>query len=83
MSSRSFVTDINDVYHRTGMPPLPCMFHHMCLPFSPICAIFICAYRRKSGLKEAVDGWNSEHQEEGIYFAWNANALFSDVYLQG
>ncbi len=44
---RRFFDDAKEIFHDTGMPMFPCIFHHFCLPFSPICAAAYCSKKRK------------------------------------
>ena len=75
---KAFMKECEDVFHSTGMPMCPCMCHHFCIPFSPVCAMFICAARRKSGLEEAVQKFNTEiAQPRGVFVQWN-----QDCYQQ-
>jgi hypothetical protein len=51
---REMMSKTGEIFHDTGMPMFPCLLHHFCLPFSPVCAIFYCAKRRKTRLEELV-----------------------------
>ena len=57
---RNFMTEVENIYRETGMPMFPCIFHHFCLPFSPICAAMYCASQRKSKLDELIHDFNNE-----------------------
>ena len=55
---RKLFEDAKEVFHETGMPMFPCLLHHFCLPFSPICAMFYCMSQRKSRLDELIQSFN-------------------------
>ena len=55
---RKLFEDAKEVFQETGMPMFPCIFHHFCLPFSPICALYYCMSQRKSRLDELIQNFN-------------------------
>ena len=57
---REFMEEAEKIYHETGMPMYPCVFHHFCLPFSPFCAIMYCTSRRKSRLEDLIKDFNQD-----------------------
>jgi len=57
---KEVMSEIDVAFHETGMPMFPCICHHFCLPFSPICAAFYCQGQRKSRIDEALAKWNNE-----------------------
>jgi len=64
--------EIDGIFHNTGMPMFPCILHHFCLPFSPICAAFYCLSQRKSGIDEVLAKWNNEKGiPQGLCLAFN------------
>ena len=66
--------DTAEIFHETGMPMIPCLFHHFCLPFSPICAAMYCANKRKSKLEDLLKEFNHEKAlEKGIFVEWNSD----------
>ncbi len=50
----------NEILRTTHMPPMPIIFMHFCIPFSPICIISCYAQKRESRLKELCEKWNKE-----------------------
>jgi len=52
--------EMDEIFHSTGMPMFPCLLHHFCLPFSPICAAAYCGQRRRSELSEAIEKFNTK-----------------------
>ena len=71
---REFIKDTAEIYHDTGMPMLPCVLHHFCLPFSPACAACYFVGRRKSKLEDLVKDFNEDKAlEKGIYIEWNSD----------
>ena len=65
---RELMDDTAKIFHETGMPMLPCLFHHFCLPFSPICAAMYCANQRKSRLDDLIKDFNHQKAlEKGIF----------------
>lgn len=57
-----FMQEADEIYHSTGMPMCPCMICHFCIPFSPVCAMIICAQRRKSKLDQLVKDYNEKSE---------------------
>ena len=71
---KSLMAKCDGIFHATGMPMVPCVFHHFCLPFSPICAMAYCASRQKSQLDEVVRQFNEEvATPRGIFVMWNSD----------
>ena len=69
---KQFMQACDDIFHKTGMPMFPCLCHHFCLPFSPVCAALYCASKRKSELDEVLRSFNAEvAQPKGIFLQWN------------
>ena len=65
---RELMEDTAKIFHETGMPMLPCLLHHFCLPFSPICAAMYCANQRKSRLDDLIKDFNHQKAlEKGIF----------------
>lgn len=71
-----FILESGEIFHKTGMPMFPCLCHHFCLPFSPICAAAYCAKRRMRGLENLLQNWN-EHKglRKGVYLKWNEDYI--------
>ncbi len=66
------MTNCNEIFHKTGMPFFPCFFHHLCIPFSPICALDYFSKKRVSQLEEAVNAFNKEiARPKGVFVMWN------------
>jgi len=62
----------DEIYYDTGMPMFPCICHHFCLPFSPICAAAYCTAKRKSGLADLVEAFNRDvAMPKGLFVEWN------------
>jgi hypothetical protein len=57
---REMMSETGDIFHETGMPMFPCLLHHFCLPFSPICAVAYCMSQRKSRLEELIKDFNQK-----------------------
>ena len=71
---RKFFDDAKEAFHETGMPMFPCIFHHFCLPFSPICAMSYCKSQRKSRLDELIQNFNHRiANPKGILICWNSD----------
>ena len=76
---RAFIDETEKIFSETGMPMFPCLLHHFCLPFSPICAMMYCANQRKSRLEELVKDFNKEKgkkTDQNRYFSGNYENLF-------
>lgn len=54
-----FVDEVNHILERTYIPPLPLLFLHFCIPFSPVCIMSCFASSRQKALRELVDAKNS------------------------
>ena len=54
------MAEVEKICNDTGMPMFPCLLHHFCIPFSPICAAMYCSSRRKSKLDDLVSEFNNE-----------------------
>ena len=75
--------DVAKIFHETGMPMLPCLFHHFCLPFSPICAAMYCANQRKSRLEDLVKDFNHEKAlEKGLFIGMKFNKVFIFLFTK-
>ena len=57
---REFFEGAEKIFHETGMPMFPCILHHFCLPFSPVCATMYFANQRKSKLEELIKDFNKD-----------------------
>ena len=57
---RDFIEGTEKIFSETGMPMFPCLLHHFCLPFSPVCAMMYFMNQRKSRLEELVKDFNQE-----------------------
>ena len=58
--------EMDEIFHSTGMPMFPCLLHHFCLPFSPICAAAYCGQRRRSELFEAIEKFNTKFGKKHV-----------------
>ena len=68
---RQFMEDAEKIYQQTGMPLCPCLCCHFCIPFSPVCAIAYCSYRRKSRLQNLVKAFNTQTLDKGIFLEFS------------
>jgi hypothetical protein len=53
------VAGLNTVLAENYIPPLPLLFTHVCLPFSPVCVMAYYASRADQKLKEYIASLNS------------------------
>ena len=56
------------IFDETHWPMMPCLFAHLCLPFSPVCARSYCAGQRTERVKLAVQKANVKLVEQGYYW---------------
>ena len=57
---------VDDTYDSTAFPFMPCMFTHLCVPFSPICVMCCCASRRTNQLREHFEEENTRLKPQGL-----------------
>ena len=79
---RQFMEDAEKIYQQTGMPLCPCLCCHFCIPFSPVCAMAYCSYRRKSRLQNLVKAFNTQTLDKGIFLEFSFQSR-SVVYARG
>ena len=64
--------DLNGAFSETGLPVLPMVLGHLCLPFSPICVSHGFTKWRKKKIAQVIDDFNDKNKEEkGIFVEWN------------
>ncbi len=69
---KDLMTKCEFIFRETGLPALPCLFHHLCIPCSPVCAANHCRNQRKMRLDEAIRIFNQAiAQPRGIFVQWN------------
>jgi hypothetical protein len=54
----NLAAEINSIFANNYMPPMPLMFTHFCIPFSPICVLSHYAARFDKALNEFIDRTN-------------------------
>lgn len=73
---KEFMSDAAEIFRVTGMPMCPCIAHHFCIPFSPVCAMLYFAKKRKRELDELLQTWNEENGlAKGVYLQWNQDYI--------
>jgi hypothetical protein len=54
----NLAAEINAIFANNYMPPLPLMFTHFCIPFSPVCVMFYYIARLEKAFNEFIDHMN-------------------------
>lgn len=67
-----FLEDLSRTFRKTGLPMMPMVLGHLCLPFSPICVEHGFRKWRRKKLAQIVQEFNDRNREtKGIYMEWN------------
>lgn len=56
----AFIREVNTIQENNYIPPIPLMFTHFCLPFSPVCVMSCFESSRNRMLRELVDKTNQQ-----------------------
>jgi hypothetical protein len=51
-------TELSSILANNHIPPMPLMFTHFCIPFSPVCVLSLYASRTDQKLNEFIESIN-------------------------